>query len=117
MKLPEHGVEVARLFAGAELMLNVARLLNSTAMAETMFAGVRVGGNEKVNAPIPGGLGRRQARAQALAQTENLKRKDVASVVEEVRTAVAQWPRFAEAAGLPAEITDSIQRSMRARTH
>jgi len=53
------GEEVARLFADAELMMDVARLLNSTAMAETMFAGVRVGGNEKLNAPFSWGFGRR----------------------------------------------------------
>jgi serine/threonine-protein kinase HipA len=51
---------------------------------------------------------------QALAQTEGLERKEVASMIEEVHTAVAQWPSFAEAAGLPAEITASIERSMRA---
>lgn len=38
---PEEDVE--RLIADAELMIDVARLLNSTGMAETMFHGVRVG--------------------------------------------------------------------------
>ena len=50
----------------------------------------------------------------ALAQTEGLERREVTSVIEEVRNAVTQWPQFAEKAGLPAEITNSMQRSMRA---
>ena len=53
------GEDVARLIADAELMIDVARLLNSTGMAETMFAGVRVGGNEKLNTPFSWGFGRR----------------------------------------------------------
>jgi serine/threonine-protein kinase HipA len=48
----------------------------------------------------------------ALAQAEGLEKKEVASVIEEVRSALVQWPRFAAEAGLPAEITASIQRSM-----
>jgi len=55
------GEEVARLIADAELMIDVARLLNSTGMAETMFAGVRVGGNEKLDTPFSWGFGRRKS--------------------------------------------------------
>lgn len=54
------GEEVARLVADAELMIDVARLLNSTAMAETMFQGVRVGGSEHLNASFSWGFGRRK---------------------------------------------------------
>ena len=54
------GEDVARLVADAELMIDVARLLNSTAMAETMFHGVRVGGNEKLNASFSWGFGRKE---------------------------------------------------------
>jgi len=53
------GEDVSRLIADAELMIDVARLLNNTGMAETMFAGVRVGGNEKLNTPFSWGFGRR----------------------------------------------------------
>ena len=39
------GEDVGRLIADAELMIDVARLLDATEMAETMFHGVRVGGH------------------------------------------------------------------------
>ena len=53
------GEDVERLVADAELMIDVARLLNSTAMAETMFHGVRLGGSEKLNAAFSWGFGRK----------------------------------------------------------
>jgi hypothetical protein len=53
------GEEVERLAADAELMIDVARLLGSTEMAETMFHGVRVGGSEKLNAAFSWGFGRK----------------------------------------------------------
>jgi hypothetical protein len=53
------GEDVERLVADAELMIDVARLLGSTEMAETMFHGVRVGGNEKLNASFSWGFGRK----------------------------------------------------------
>lgn len=53
------GEDVERLVADAELMIDVARLLGSTEMAETMFHGVRVGGTEKLNAPFSWGFGRK----------------------------------------------------------
>lgn len=53
------GEDVERLVADAELMIDVARLLKSTEMAETMFHGVRVGGNATFNAPFSWGFGRR----------------------------------------------------------
>ncbi len=53
------GEEVERLVADAELMIAVARLLGSTAMAETMFHGVRLGGTDKLNTPFGWGFGRR----------------------------------------------------------
>lgn len=52
------GEEVDRLVADAELMIDVAHLLKSTAMAETMFHGVRVGGNEHFKATFSWGFGR-----------------------------------------------------------
>jgi hypothetical protein len=52
------GEDVERLVADAELMIDVARLLNSTAMAETMFHGVRAGGSEKLHASFSWGFGR-----------------------------------------------------------
>ena len=52
------GEEVERLVADAELMNDVARLLKSTAMAETMFHGVRMGGTDKLNATFSWGFGR-----------------------------------------------------------
>ena len=52
------GEDVARLTADAELMLDVARLLKSTEMAETMFHGVRLGGSEKLKTPFAWGFGR-----------------------------------------------------------
>lgn len=53
------GEDVARLSADAELMIDVARLLNATGMAVLMFAGVRVGGHERLNASFSWGFGRR----------------------------------------------------------
>lgn len=53
------GEDVERLVADAELMIDVARLLGSTAMAETMFHGVRMGGSEKLNASFSWGFGRK----------------------------------------------------------
>lgn len=52
------GEEVERLVADAELMIDVARLLGSTEMAETMFHGVRLGGAEIFDAPFSWGFGR-----------------------------------------------------------
>jgi hypothetical protein len=52
------GEDVERLVADSELMIDVARLLNSTTMAETMFHGVRVGGHEKLNTSFSWGFGR-----------------------------------------------------------
>jgi len=49
---------VERLVADAELMIDVARLLNSTEMAETMFHGVRLSGSDKLKAPFAWGFGR-----------------------------------------------------------
>lgn len=53
------GEDLERLAADAELMLDVARLLGSTEMAETMFHGVRVGGSEKLKTPFTWGFGRK----------------------------------------------------------
>jgi hypothetical protein len=53
------GEDVARLIADAELMIDVARRLNDTAMAETMFFGVRRGGHEIFKQPFSWGFGRR----------------------------------------------------------
>jgi hypothetical protein len=52
------GEDVERLVADAELMIDVARLLNATAMAETMFHGVRVGGHEHFKVEFSWGFGR-----------------------------------------------------------
>ena len=52
------GEEVDRLIADAELMIDVARLLGSTEMAETMFHGVRLGGSEKLKRSFSWGFGR-----------------------------------------------------------
>ena len=51
--------DAERLIADAELMIDVARRLNSTAMAETMFHGVRAGGTEHLRAAFSWGFGRR----------------------------------------------------------
>ncbi len=52
------GEDVERLVADAELMTDVARLLKSTTMAETMFHGVRIGGNEQLQTSFSWGFGR-----------------------------------------------------------
>src|SRR5210317_1899482 len=52
------GEKVERLVADAELMIDVARLLGSTKMAELMFHGVRVGGHEKLKCAWSWGFGR-----------------------------------------------------------
>lgn len=51
--------KVARLRADSELMMDVADALGSTKMAETMFAGVRTGGSERLKLPFSWGFGRR----------------------------------------------------------
>ncbi|HEY9250303.1 MAG TPA: hypothetical protein VIO38_14280 [Rariglobus sp.] len=53
------GENVERLIADAELMIDVARLLGDTRMAETMFHGVRIGGHEHLHAGFSWGFGRR----------------------------------------------------------
>jgi len=55
------GEEVDRLVADAELMIDVARLLKDTVMAEIMFRGVRVGGHEIFKRPFSWGFGRQAA--------------------------------------------------------
>ena len=52
------GEDVERLIADAELMTDVARLLDSTEMAETMFHGVRIGGHEIFKRSFSWGFGR-----------------------------------------------------------
>lgn len=52
------GEEVARLKADAELMIDVATILDNTQMAETMFHGVRVGGHEMFKQSFSWGFGR-----------------------------------------------------------
>ena len=52
------GEDVERLMADAELMMDVARLLGSTEMAETMFHGVRIGGPEIFKRSFSWGFGR-----------------------------------------------------------
>ncbi len=52
------GENVARLIADAELMIDVARILGSTGMAETMFHGVRIGGHEGLGLSCSWGFGR-----------------------------------------------------------
>jgi len=52
------GENVERLVADAELMIDVARLRDSTKMAETMFHGVRVGGMGQLKMAFSWGFGR-----------------------------------------------------------
>jgi hypothetical protein len=52
------GEDVARLVADAELMIDVARLVGGTKLAETMFFGVRVGGQEVFKQSFSWGFGR-----------------------------------------------------------
>jgi hypothetical protein len=52
------GERVARLKADAEFMVEVAELLGDTPMAETMFAGVRLFGGDKLEATFSWGFGR-----------------------------------------------------------
>jgi len=52
------GESVERLVADAELMIDVARALGSTEMAEIMFRGVRIGGHEGFRASFSWGFGR-----------------------------------------------------------
>jgi len=53
------GEELERLIADAELMIDVARLTGSTALAETMFHGVRVGGHAIFKRSFSWGFGRK----------------------------------------------------------
>lgn len=55
------GEDVDRLIADAELMIDVARLLQDTVMAEIMFHGVRVGGHERFKRAFSWGFGRQPA--------------------------------------------------------
>ena len=50
--------DVERLAADAELMIDVARIRQSTKMAETMFHGVRLGGTGKLKLAFSWGFGR-----------------------------------------------------------
>jgi len=50
--------DVERLAADAELMIDVARIRQSTKMAETMFHGVRVGGTSTLKLGFSWGFGR-----------------------------------------------------------
>lgn len=59
--------DVERLVADAELMIDVARLLGSTKMAETMFHGVRVGGTDALKTPFSWGFGRKPLPPAAAA--------------------------------------------------
>jgi hypothetical protein len=52
-------------------MIDVARLLNSTSMAETMFHGVRIGGTETLNASFSWGFGRRLLMPTPLASKQS----------------------------------------------
>ena len=52
------GEDVDRLIADAELMIDVARLLGATKMAETMFHSVRIGGHEIFKRSFSWGFGR-----------------------------------------------------------
>ncbi len=52
------GEDVERLAADAELMIDVARIRQSTKMAETMFHGVRVGGGSSLKMAFSWGFGR-----------------------------------------------------------
>ncbi|MCL2790499.1 MAG: phospholipase [Desulfobulbus sp.] len=52
------GEDVERLVADSELMIDVARIMGSIQMAETMFAGVRVGGGGWTRASFAWGFGR-----------------------------------------------------------
>jgi hypothetical protein len=52
------GEDVERLVADAELMIDIARILQSTGMAETMFHGVRIGGHEIFKRSFSWGFGR-----------------------------------------------------------
>lgn len=52
------GEDVERLVADAELMIDVARAMGGTKMAETMFHGVRIGGQEGFRASFSWGFGR-----------------------------------------------------------
>ena len=50
--------DVERLVADAELMLDVARIRQSTKMAELMFQGVRIGGTGRLQLGFSWGFGR-----------------------------------------------------------
>ena len=50
--------DVERLVADAELMIDVARIRQSTKMAEVMFHGVRLGGTDKLKQAFSWGFGR-----------------------------------------------------------
>lgn len=52
------GENVERLIADAEFMIDIARIRESTKMAETMFHGVRVGGTDKLKQAFSWGFGR-----------------------------------------------------------
>jgi len=52
------GENIARLIADAELMIEVARRMGETTMAEIMFHGVRVGGHQFFKQGFSWGFGR-----------------------------------------------------------
>lgn len=56
------GEKVERLIADAELLIDVARLLGSTRMAQIMFCGVRFGGRQIFKRSFSWGFGRARSR-------------------------------------------------------
>lgn len=50
--------DVDRLIADAELLIDVATILKSTGMAETMYSGVRLGGSDFFKTSFRWGYGR-----------------------------------------------------------
>ncbi len=52
------GEDVERLIADAEFMIDIARIRQSTKIAETMFHGVRIGGTDKLKMKFSWGFGR-----------------------------------------------------------
>ena len=52
------GEDVERLIADAEFMIDIARIRQSTKIAETMFHGVRIGGVDSLKMKFSWGFGR-----------------------------------------------------------
>lgn len=103
----DHGKNHGFLYREQQWKLSPAFDLTFTGRGQVVERGMAVMG-ERANAGI--------AQLEALAREEGIESRDVRQIVDEVRAAVAKFPVFAEAAGLPERKTAEITAALGANT-